>query len=561
MDESVRSPFSLMRSAGADAFTQAYARIRAQRPLHNRRLQEISADFRNGRIEDAERRLSNHLARHPDDADALMLGARIAGRRGNSADAATLLVRCLAVAPEFVAARFEYAKLLVHSRRYRAALDEAKQLLSHDTHNPLFRQLKASIFAAIGEDNQALEILAQLAEENADRPESWIKYGDALRVTGSQEACIAAYRRAIECRASFGSAWWSLANLKTFHFSEADIDLMQKQLQRPGMAEEDRVNILFSLGKAYEDHAAYGRSFEQYAKANAARRLGIQDDADLLTSHVREKKSVFSSEFLQSRIGAGCKASDPIFVVGRPRSGSTLIEQILSSHSAIEATAELPYIADISFRLMEQESRVYGVDYPQVFEKLEAGVLAAFGEEYLERAQTHRKTNRPFFIDKAPANYHHVGMIHLILPNAKIIDARRHPVACGLSMFKHNYVETNLRLGELGGVYRDYVELMAHFDRVLPGRVHRVIYENMVANPEREIRRMFAYLELPFEEKCLRFHETERTIRTPSSEQVRRPISGEAVDHWRNFEPWLASLINSLGAVLTDYPDVPGEFR
>jgi tetratricopeptide (TPR) repeat protein len=563
MNERAQFPTAPARSqpAAPDAFAQAAALIQAQRPLRNRRLQEISADLRKGAVENAEKALRVFLARTPDYPDAIMLMAQAVWRRGQLTEALKLLARALELAPDFAAARLSYAKLLLRINRYCAALAETETLLSHDGENPVFRQLKAMILAAIGEDEQALAIFRQLTEENPARAECWIKYGDALRAMGVQEACIAAYRRAIESRPWFGSAWWSLANLKTFRFTEADIDLMRKQLERRGISDEDRINIVFSLGKAYEDQGAYDRSFEQYAIGNAARRLGIQDDRDFLTSRVPEKKAVFSSGFFRSRSGIGCKAKDPIFIVGRPRSGSTLVEQILSSHSAIEGTAELPYLTDFAVRLLEQECRAYATEYPQIYEKLDPAVLTAFGAEYMESTRVHRKTDRPFFIDKAPANYHHVGMIHLILPNAKIIDARRHPVACCLSMFKHNYIETNRRLAELGQIYRDYVVLMAHYDRVLPGRVHRVIYENMVANPEEEIRKIFDYLELPFEEKCLRFHETERTVRTPSSEQVRRPISGEAVDHWRKFEPWLAPLINSLGSVLTEYPEVPDDLR
>jgi hypothetical protein len=317
----------------------------------------------------------------------------------------------------------------------------------------------------------------------------------------------------------------------------------------------------FALAKAFEDLGAYDRSFEQYAKANAATRLRIEYDPNTLSSGVAANKALFTSEFLRSRGGVGCKMRDPIFILGRPRSGSTLVEQILSSHSAIEGTAELPYITLLASRLEQRESTTYGTDYLKVLAGMEPAALTALGEEYIVDTRVHRKLDRPFFIDKKPGNFAHIGLIHLILPNAKIIDARRHPAASCLSMFKHYSSKGRIRLAELGRFYRDYVELMAHFDRVLPGRIHRVIYEDMIADPEAEVRRLLDYLDLPFEESCLRFYETKRTVLTPSSEQVRRPITGEAVDYWRNFEPWLGTLITSLGSVFTEYPSVPEELR
>jgi tetratricopeptide (TPR) repeat protein len=547
--------------AEADSFALASARLDAQRPGRKPRFRHIAAHLQNNRLTLAEQDLSEHLARHPDDTDAIMLKAQAAARRGDRSAAAALLARCLELAPDFVAARFDYARLLVRLSRWSAALDEVDRLLSEDSSNPLFRRLKAGILGSLGEDGQSLAIWEQLAAENPHRAESWLMLGHALRAMGFQEKSVAAYRKAIELRPSFGAAYWSLANMKTVRFSDGDIAAMQAQLKRGDLAAEDRVNLLSSLGKAYEDIGAYDRSFENYAKANATMRLRIDYDWDDIASRVESNAALFTPAFLRSRSDAGCKAADPIFVLGRPRSGSTLIEQILASHSAVEGTAELPYIAALVRRLEEGECRSTKTDYPTVLGKLPPSVLTAFGEAYLADTRAHRKLGRPFFIDKSPNNYFHVGMIHLILPNAKIIDARRHPVACCLSMFKQNFSNTNLRLNELGRVYRDYVQLMAHFDSVLPGKIHRVIYEDMVGDPETEVRKLLDYLGLPFEERCLRFYETERTVRTPSSEQVRRPMSREAVDHWRHYEPWLGSLIRSLGSVLTAYPGVPEELR
>jgi tetratricopeptide (TPR) repeat protein len=544
-----------------DPFAQGYARLRAKRPLRKLRLQQIASDLRGGRAESAQEALRGYLSTQPDDADALCLEAQTAERLGRRSEAASRFARCLELAPDFAAARYHYASLLLRLHHYEPASREVEQLLAGDRRNPLLRRLKALILDAIGEEQQSLLVWKDLADEHPGHADCWIHFGQALRATGNQASSIAAFRRAIACRQSSGQAWWSLANMKTFRFTDEDISVMRHDFDRTGIGAEDRVNLLFALGKAYEDEGAFAKSFEHYAKGNAARRLRTDYDWDDINSELAAQKKLYTREFLESRNGAGCKAPDPIFILGRPRSGSTLIEQILSSHSAVEGTAELPHIADFAWRFLEGECVARSIDYPQILAELPSAALTAMGEEYLERTRIHRKLGRPFFIDKSPANYHHVGMILLILPNVKIIDARRHPAACCFSMFKHNYSETNLRLNELGLVYRNYVELMAHFDRVMPGRIHRAIYENMVADPEAEIRSLLDYLELPFEENCLRFYATERTIRTPSSEQVRRPISGEAVGHWRHFEPWLRPLLDSLGPVVTEYPRVPEDLR
>jgi tetratricopeptide (TPR) repeat protein len=562
---SVREPGACTAAAGVgkdpDAFAQAAARLREDRSPRKPHLRRIASGLQGAEAEQAEADLQNYLRRNSDDTDAIWLAAQVAVRHGHRDLAAALLSRCFELAPDFVAPRYEFAKLLCGQHKYVPALGHIDRLLASDANNALFLQLKAVILEAIGEEGQSVGIRQQLASENPDRPECWIRLGDALRATGQQEKSVAAYRRAIACRATCGLAWWSLANMKTVRFADADTSVMRGLLDDGNLDAEDRINLLFALGKAFEDQAAFGRSFENYAKGNAARRLRIDYDWEDINSELKVQKALYTREFLESRRDTGCMAKDPVFILGRPRSGSTLVEQIVSSHSAVEGTAELPYIADAAWQLLGGICKERDVDYPQILAELPVAELAAMGEQYMERSRIHRKLGRPLFVDKAPANYHHTGLILLILPNAKIIDARRNPAACCFSMFKHNYSGTNLRLSELGRVYRNYVELMAHFDRVAPGRIHRVIYEEMVADPEAEIRRLLEYLELPFEEGCLRFHETERAIRTPSSEQVRRPISGEAVAHWRHFESWLGPLLDSLGTALTDYPRVPEDLH
>jgi tetratricopeptide (TPR) repeat protein len=501
--------------------------------------------------ESAENRLSEYLVENPEDTNAIMLMARALDRRDKTADAISLLSRCLELDPDRAAARFVRGRLLFRLHRYREALA--------DERNPGYLELKADILANIGEENQAREICQQLVTENPRRAEFWVLYGASLRATGAREESIGAYRRAIECRNSYGWAWWSLADIKGFQFSDADASLMQEQLARSDVSPDDRMHLLFALGKTHEDRQDYQRAFEYFAKANAASRHRSKPGHDSARSPTSRIKALFTSGYLRNRSGSGCKAPDPIFVLGRPRSGSTLVEQILASHSVIEGAGELPYLMDLVQQLCERECRAFGTQFPDVLERLDDPALRSMGERYLEAAALHRKTGRPYFVDKMPTNYLHVGLIQLILPNAKIIDIRRNPAATCVSMFKHNLGKSNVPLEELARLYRGYVELMAHFDRVLPGRVHRIIYEELVADPEAETQKLFGYLGLPFEENCLRYYATERAIRTPSSEQVRRPIFSDAIDHWRRFEPWLAPLTEGLGSVLTSYPSVPGE--
>jgi len=503
----------------------------------------------------------HYLGSYPDDPDALAFLAYAIIGRGRRKEAAALLARAIELAPDFAAARFNYVDLLLTLNRIDVARMEAERLLAQDSGNPLFRELKARIHEALGEVEQARAIAEELANENPARADSWMIYAHALRAAGKQEGAIAAYRKAIELKPTLGTAYSNLAHLKTFRFSDAETAAMEQMVKRSDIAADDRMNLQFAFAKACEDRGDYARAYELYAKGNAAVRLRFVYDAETITAGTRRTKAAFNRELFDARAGAGCPARDPIFIVGRQRSGSTLIEQILASHSAIEGTAELPYIPDIVAEIADVEGPAGGSQYFENLANLTPEALAHFGEQYLERARLHRKTARPFFIDKDPGNHFHVGLIALILPNAKIIDARRNPAAACWSQFTLQFKMTNLRLTEYAQAWRDYAELMAHFDTMLPGKVHRVIYENLVGDTEGEVRRLLDYLELPFEENCLRFYETERAVLTPSSEQVRRPITREAVDHWRRFEPWLGSMLNALGDAFTRYPDVPESVR
>jgi hypothetical protein len=369
---------------------------------------------------------------------------------------------------------------------------------------------------------------------------------------------VAAYEKSLELLPSLGEAYWSLANLKTLRFTPAQLESMRAQLARPDLGQEDRFHLHFALGKALEDAQVYAESFEHYAAANRIRRGEITYSAQEMTSHVRRSKTLLTPEFFAARSGYGTQSADPIFIVGLPRAGSTLIEQILASHSQVEGTMELPDIPAIAKSLTQLADRT--TTYPQVLESLSAAECSALGQQYLDQTRIQRKTGAPFFIDKMPNNFAHVGLIQLLLPNAKIIDARRHPLGCCFSGFKQHFARGQsftYSQEDIGRYYRDYVELMAHVDRVLPGRVHRVIYESMIEDTEAQVRALLAHCGLPFEEQCLRFYENERAVRTASSQQVRKPIFRDGLDQFRHYEPWLSPMKAALGPVLEAYPGVP----
>ncbi len=417
--------------------------------------------------------------------------------------------------------------------------------------------LKAAALGRVGDYAQAIRDYETVLQDHPDQPKAWMSYGHALKTVGRGADSIAAYRRTIALLPGLGEAWWSLANLKTLRFSKADIDQMRAQLDRADLGDEDRLHLHFALGKAFEDEARFEDSFAHYLKANTLRRATLDYDPEETTRHLERSKAVFTPAFFAARTGVGCDAPDPIFILGLPRAGSTLIEQILASHSAVEGTMELPDIIALANRLDGRRRREEPSRYPEGLGELDAEALRALGEEFIERTRVQRKLGRPLFIDKMPNNFAHVGLIHLILPNAKIIDARRHPLGCGFSCFKQHFARGQgftYDLADLGRYYADYAELMAHFDEVLPGRVHRVIYEELVQDPEAEVRRLLAYCGLAFEDQCLRFYENDRAVRTASSEQVRSPIFTDALDQWRRFEPWLGPLKAALGPHLEAYP-------
>ena len=539
---------------GADGAYARYIKAATRDP----RLMGAAAALCDNRIPEAEALLRAHLAHQPNDIAALRMLAEVAARLLRYSDAQRLLERCLELAPSFDAARHNYATVLNRQGRSAEALKQCARLLAKQPRNPGYRSLHAAISANLGDYADAIAAYASVLREYPEQPKLWTSYGHALRTTGKVPESIEAYRRALSLEPRLGEAWWSLANLKTFRFSDADVLAMRQALSRGDLSDEDRLHFEFALGKALEDAASYEESFTHYAAGNALRRSQHGYDPEENSRFVRRSKDLLTREFFAERAGAGAEARDPIFIVGLPRAGSTLIEQILASHPLVEGTMELPELPKIARELAgpKQEEGTF----LRRLASLTGGELRALGERYLAETRVMRKTDAPFFIDKMPNNCMYVGLIHLILPNAVIIDARRHPLGCCFSCFKQHFARGQwftYGLEELGRYYRDYAELMAHFDEVLPGRVARVFHETLIDDTEAEVRRLLEHCGLSFEPACLRFYENERAVRTASSEQVRKPIYRDGVDRWRHYEPWLDPLKHALGDVLTEYPTVP----
>ncbi len=522
------------------------------------RLMQAALALCANKLAPAEALLRTHLKTMPTDVAAIRMLAEVGARLGRYGDAEKLLARCLELAPSFAAARHNYAIVLFRQGKTLEALREIEVVRKEHPENAAYRNFTAAVLARLGEYADAIELYEQLIVDRSEQPRVWLSYGHALKTAGRTADAIAAYRKAVALNPRFGDGYWSLANLKTFRFTSAEIDAMRAALNADDLDEDDRFHIDFALGKALEDAGDYADSFAHYAEGARRRRALVTYDPEQITEQVRRTRALFTTDFLAARGGQGAQAPDPIFIVGLPRSGSTLLEQILSSHSAIEGTMELPDIAAIARDLGEKKLRSETSKYPEILADLSPEALRGLGESYIERTRIQRRSAKPLFIDKMPNNWLHVGLITLALPNAKIIDARRHPVATCFSAFKQHFARGQTftyDLTELGRYYRDYLALMAHFDAVAPGRVHRVFYEGLVADTEAQVRRTLAYCGLPFESACLAFFATDRPVRTASSEQVRQPIFREGVDQWRRYDPWLKPLKESLGPEGMNYPE------
>jgi tetratricopeptide (TPR) repeat protein len=529
------------------AFDQ-YARALVRDPA----LTPAAEALYGGRPQEAETRLRAGLLVRPRDATALRLLAEACARQDRHADAQSALERALELEPDHPGARFSLATALFHQQKAPEALPHIERLLAEAPASAPYRSLMAACLGLVGDFDRVIALNTELLAEIPRQPRVWLNHGHALRTVGRRDEAVQAYRRATTLAPGLGEAWWSLANLKVARLSQGDEDVMAAQLRRSDLPDDDRLHLHYALGKAMEDRDAWAPSFEQYAAGARVRRALAPYDPEVEDGLARRSMRTFTPAFFADRRDGGSPARDPIFIVGLPRSGSTLIEQILASHSAVEGIMELPDIGVIAADLFAR-SRAPLEAYPALLADLSPAERTRLGDLYLERTRIHRKAARPLFIDKMPNNFRHIGLIRLILPNATVIDARRHPMAAGFSAFKQHFNQGqrfSYDLADIGRYYRGYVELMRAMDAAAPGWVCRVIYEDLVDDAEAQIRRLLAHCGLGFEEACLRFHENERAVRTVSSEQVRRPIYREGLDRWRAYEPWLEPLRAALGPAL-----------
>jgi tetratricopeptide (TPR) repeat protein len=512
-----------------------------------------STMFADGEVFPAERLIRDFLIRHGDHVEAMRLLARIGMKLDVLDDAEVLLAGLLRLEPEYHAARHDYATVLLKRHKHAQALEELEKLRKVEPDNRAFQVSYATGLVGLGQHERAVELYRKILAEIPQAADLHLSIAHALKTIGKQQDAIDSYRTAIDIKPGYGDAYWSLANLKTYKFPDADLVRMRAEEQAPGIALEDHYHLCFALGKALEDRADYAESFRYYERGNALKKAETRFRIEPIERNTRLQVSVCTPELFESRRGSGCASDEPIFIIGLPRAGSTLLEQILASHSQVEGTLELPDIPRLVGELQERDPDPANPRYPGVLATLEPEALRRYGERYLADTRIYR-TDKPRFIDKMPNNFRHVGLIHLILPNARIIDARREPMACCFSNFKQLFAagqEFTYSLEDIARYYRTYVEITRHWDAVLPGKVLRIQHEDVVEDLEGNVRKLLEFCNLDFEPACLEFWKNERSVRTASSEQVRRPIFKEGLDQWRNFEPWLGPLKDALGDLVT----------
>ena len=496
----------------------------------------------------AEQLCRRFLATNKQHVEAMRLLADIGVRLKIYDDAEFLLESCVEFAPNHIQVRIDYVNLLIRKTKFERAHEQAERLLAMQPTNSNFKITLATTLVGLGRFDTGIAQYQEVLRAEPRRGDLHLLIGHAQKTTGSLNEAIESYRRAYRERADFGDAFWSLANTKTYQFTDAEIEHIRRHEQSPDIGEDDRIHLCFAAGKAFEDLGRYDRSFEYYERGNALKLAQSGYKPEVNESRARAQGEHCTADLFERRRGVGCDCQDPIFIVGLPRAGSTLIEQILASHSEVDGTMELHNILALAQRLRGRQAEKHS-RYPQLLHELDDDYFRRFGEQYIAQTRAYRGT-APRFVDKMPNNFMHIGLIRLILPNAKVIDARRNPMACCFSCFKQLFgegQEFTYGLAEVGRYYGSYARLMEHWDKVLPGFVLRVQHEDVVDDLETQVRRILDFCGLPFEENCLHFHRTERNIRTPSSEQVRQPIYRDGLEQWRHFEKHLAPLRDALG--------------
>lgn len=553
------------------------ARKRLFPPLRNKTLALAADALRHDPVDVAEALISRVLEKNPHNPDALNLKAELARRTKRFDEAEHLLWQCVDISGNHAGYRFNLAIILRRREKYSQALAQLDLLLVRDPRSPLFREQKATVLSLLDRHAEALLQREHLAAEFPQSPDVWLQYGDALKAVGDEDECVVAYCKALEFERTFTIACQRLAALKTYRFTAMQIVGMEQRAASPGLSAEERADLHHALGKAYDDAQQRAKAFDNYARANALLRLRTEYNVENLGAHRLNCEATFTTNFFSVREGWGSNSKEPIFIVGMPRSGSTLLEQMLCSHSAIEGVGERPDLDNAVGRLMSQNEghrpeHEFWIGghfefrpgllraFQRVMTTINAAEVQLLARSYLESIRAQRHSDRPFFVDKGLRNFGYVGLVHLAMPHAKILDMRRHPLDCGWSCFRSHFPGGQpfaSRLTDIGHCYADYVRLMQHFDRVLPGRVYRIFYEALVADPAAELRRIFDHLNLPFEDQCLRFHENARFARTISSQQVRKPLNKSGVGQWLPYEEWLGPLKAALGETLHQYPYPP----
>jgi predicted Zn-dependent protease len=514
-----------------------------------------TALFSDGDLVPAEQLIRAYLTRHGEDVEAMRLLAKIGMANDVLDDAELLLEAVLARAPDYRAARHDYARALVDRHKYTKAAEQIEQLLALDPSDPDYRGLAATTAVGLGQHERAIDLYQGMLADWPDHSDVHLWLGHALKTIGRTSEAVKSYRNAAATRPDFGDAYWSLANLKSYRFRDEELAQMRTREAAPESTIVDRYHLCFALGKAYEDRREFGASWQYYARGNALKRAQSRYRPEIWETNTRKQIEVCTRDFFRQRTRWGISRPDPIFIVGLPRSGSTLIEQILASHPLVDGTQELADIPRIVLHLEGRNPELHNPRYPGNLARLSRDDFRSLGETYLRDTQAFR-TGKPFFIDKMPNNFRHIGLIHLMLPNAKIIDVRREPISCCFSNLKQLYAhgqEFTYSIEDISRYYRTYLDLMEHWNDVLRARILRVHYEDVVDDLEGSVRRLLEHCGIPFDLACVQFHKTQRSVMTPSSEQVRRPIFRDGTVQWKNYEPWLEPLKESLGGALLRY--------
>ncbi|MDE2466083.1 MAG: sulfotransferase [Alphaproteobacteria bacterium] len=550
---------ALYRLGQIEEADRAYGRF-VQGAAGDPLLRDAMDALQNGRPDSAEAQVRLRLASEPTDIVAARVLALICRQTDRIEEAERLLGEVVRRAPSFWLAQMDYIDVLFAQGRFLKALESIETLLAMRPADADLLRLKLRGLADLGDFDGAVSIARQLLALNPSTPGALLQLAHLLRVTGGRDEAIDLYKRAIALDPHCGAAYMGLADMKTYRFTEADAAAMTRALDKKNLDQETCLAFRFALGQALDQLGRFEEAFRNFAVGNALERMRVHFNSDAIDGFVLRSIQNLTPSFFARRVDTGSKDHKPIFIVGMPRSGSTLVEQILASHSDVEALGELPTIHTLASKLTRGRG---DLAYPQALCGATDGQFAELAGIYVQQVEILQRTQRRRVIDKLPNNFLHVGFIHLLFPNASIIDVRRHPMACGLSNFMHLFGrghEFSYRLRDIGRYYRAYVELMTHYDAVLPGRIHRVIYEDLIAQPEIQIRALLASCGLGFEGACLNPHATQRPIVTPSAEQVRQPLRRGADDHWRHYALWLEPLADALGPVLEAYPALPSAF-